>query len=284
MNQPDFSFYTTSSDKKLCFVSTLTNNAQENNEFEIHTHYDEFEIYHFVKGSLFFAFEGKRFEIKDGTMIIISKGTLHRPIIKQPCVYYRKRLLFSKDLFAGFDLSQFDFYNVLSASKIMVFDAEAVSNLQLDEMFEEIEEGLSQNTEYGDFCATVSLFSFLIKAVKSENTINPDSFELHNDKILEIIRYINDNLTNDLNYKEIANRFFFSEKSLYKFFKKNTGFSLGSYIKERRIIKSQELLIAGKSANDAAAGAGFKDYTTFYRSFLKKTGIAPMEYIKSRKK
>ena len=283
MNQPDFSFYATSSDSKLRFVSTLTNNAKENNEFEIHSHFDEFEIYHFVKGELSFAFEGTRLDIKDGTMVIISKGTLHRPIIKEPCVYYRKRLLFSKELFAGFDLSQFDFYNALTSSKIMVFDAKTVFELQLDALFEEIEDGLRKHTEYGDFCATVSLFSFLIKAVKSGKTLDANTFELHNDKILEIIRYINDNLTNELSYKEIADRFFFSEKSLYKFFKKNTGFSLSAYIKERRIIKSQELLISGKSATDAAVGAGFRDYTTFYRSFVKKTGVTPMDYIKNRR-
>jgi len=73
---------------------------------------------------------------------------------------------------------------------------------------------------------------------------------------------------------------FFSEKSLYKFFKKNTGFALASFIKERRILKAQDLLISGKSAKDTAIEAGFCDYTSFYRAFLKKTGISPIKYIK----
>ena len=37
---------------------------------------------------------------------------------------------------------------------------------------------------------------------------------------------------------------------------------------------------AGGTAFDAAQAAGFKDYSVFYRSFLKETGISPAAYIK----
>ena len=41
---------------------------------------------------------------------------------------------------------------------------------------------------------------------------------------------------------------------------------------------------AGCTAFDAAQAAGFKDYSVFYRSFLKETGISPAAYIKRVRK
>ena len=52
---------------------------------------------------------------------------------------------------------------------------------------------------------------------------------------------------------------------------------------ERRIIKAQSILNAGGSAKTAAYIAGFKDFSVFYRCFLKKVGITTTEYIKTDK-
>ena len=95
------------------------------------------------------------------------------------------------------------------------------------------------------------------------------------------MQYIDENLAADLSYQTLAVQANLSVKSLYQFFKQETGFPLGQYIKERRIIKAKTLLNAGASAAEAAAGAGFKDYSVFYRNFQKKTGLTPAEYLKT---
>ncbi len=84
-----------------------------------------------------------------------------------------------------------------------------------------------------------------------------------------------------LKLRHYCKELLYFEKNLYKFLKKETGFTLSNYINERRIIKAQSELNAGNSANEAAASAGFKDYSVFYRSFLRKVGITPTEYIKN---
>ena len=99
-----------------------------------------------------------------------------------------------------------------------------------------------------------------------------------------MLRYIDEHLTEDLSYKAFSKAFYMSEKSLYKFFKKETGFALSTYINERRIIMAQSLLNAGCPAKTAAFGAGFKEYSVFYRCFLKKVGISPTEYLKINRK
>lgn len=283
MKKTDFTIRNTSLNGNIYSVSALTNNAQKNNKFEIHTHYDKFEIYYFIKGDLYFAFEGNRINIEEGSMVIIANGMLHRPIIKNPCLYFRKRILFSRDIFTEFNSSNTELYKMLQKTEIIVLEKQTVDKMKFDILFNEIEDFISQRTKYCDFCAMISIFSLLIKANNCVNAYNENKMELHNDKVLVIMRYIDDNLKEGLTYKNLAKQFSMSEKSLYKFFKKETGFALGNYINERRIIKSQSILNSGKSAKEAAIETGFKDYTVFYRSFLKKTGITPLQYIKNLK-
>ncbi len=280
MNIPDFSVRNISSNGNMYSVSSLTNNAQQNNEFEIHTHYDKFEIYYFLKGDLYFAFEGKRFDVQEGSMIIIATGMLHRPIIKKACLYSRKRLLFTKEIFTDFNATELELYKMLQENKIIILSKDTVEKAHLNDLFCKTEEYLSLHTKHGDFCAVISLFSLLIKICENIDMSATSNDALHNDTVLKIIRYINDNLNESLTYKELAKQFFISEKSLYKFFKKETGFTLSSYINESRIVKAQSVLNSGKSAKEAAIEAGFKDYTVFYRNFLKHTGITPLQYIK----
>lgn len=281
MKKYDYYSEHTGLNNSLSFITMLTKQAQPRSEFEVHAHYNEFEIYHFLEGDLYFAFEGKRFEVMAGTMIIISPGTLHRPIIKTTCRYYRKRVLFNKEIFAGLNTSAIGLSALLRERKIIAIRKEDVSTLQLDTLFNQIEHSLSEGNSYEDFCALISLFSLLIKAEKSSRQNGNDFVFQNNGKADEIVEYIEEHLSESLNYKTISEKFYISEKNLYKLFKKETGFTLSNYINERRIIKAQSILNAGGTANEAAIASGFKDYSVFYRSFLRKVGISPAEYIKS---
>ncbi len=267
-------------DGVIQYISMSTDDPLPNNEREVHAHYNKFEIYYFLEGDLYFAFEGKRFDIKEKTMIIIANGTLHRPIVKSTCRYYRKRILFDKEIFTGFNTTNFELYTLLRKKKFLIFDKNAVESLQLDVLFNEIESSLFKKTPYDDFCALISLFSLLIKAEKNAQDCYNTSLSRSSSKADEIIKFINEHLSENLSYKYLANHFFISEKNLYKFFKKETGFTLSDYISERRIIKAQSLMNAGISANEAAEKSGFNDYSVFYRNFTRKTGITPSEYIK----
>ena len=280
MVNKDFSIKHSGLNGAIKFISSLTQKAYPNSDFEVHTHYQDFEIYHFLEGDLVFAFEGRYIKVEKGSMIIISNGVLHRPIIKSNCRYYRKRILFNKEIFIKFNTMDFEFYNKLKKRKILVLGKEKVEKTGIDTLFCDIERELALNTPYNNFCALISLFSLLIKAEKYSEQIENIVDDTHSEKISQIIRYIDEHMTEDLTYKALSETFCLSEKSLYKFFKKETGFALGSYINERRIIIAQSILNAGGSAQSAAYTAGFRDYSVFYRCFLKKVGMSPAEYIK----
>ena len=264
------------------YTEALTQAAAPNSEYEAHVHHDFFEIYWFLDGKLSFAFEGDRIAVAPGDMLILCSNLLHRPIIQEPCRYHRKRILFHKEIFVRLGEGGYTLQQLLLGKQALKFHAGDICRIGLDRLFGEIGQALEEQTDYGDFAANVLLMHFLIAADKACQWCASGQSTLQPGKVHEIIRYIDNNLTGDLSYRAIGQQFHISEKSLYKLFRQETGFSLGRYIRERRIIKAKSLLNAGSGAFDAAADTGFQDYSVFYRSFTKALGISPAQYAKNK--
>lgn len=262
------------------YIGAVTELALPNSELEMHAEYDEFEIYQFLEGDLFFACEGKRFPVENGTIIMICDCVLHRPVLTKPCRYRRNRILFRKDVFLRYDSQDLALYNRLRQQRMILLPPKIAASSGVDTLFAEITENLMPQTPYGNYCALISLLSLLIKAEQSHTQTLCLNDSGYSQKGAQMLQYIDEHLLEDLNYSAIAKQFFLSEKSLYKFFKKETGFTLGYYICQRRLVRAQSVLNAGGTAVAAAQAAGFKDYSVFYRSFLKELGISPAAYMK----
>lgn len=94
------------------------------------------------------------------------------------------------------------------------------------------------------------------------------------------IVYVDTHYTETLDPDELAKQFGLSRTALTSAFQQSTGLSLHKYISQKRIQAAQILI---RSHNDLplseiAAKVGYEDNTTFYRNFLKITGIAPAKY------
>jgi len=265
--------------ENIKLVESLTQNAKLNSEYEVHSHFKEFEIYWFIKGDLYFSVEGKRIEISDGDMIIICNNCLHRPIIKNQCLYHRKRILFSADLFSKSDLNSYELLYLLLKQKCFKINCERAKESGLDKLFDDIEKELKLKTPYNDFCAVITLYYFLIKAEKL-SSCPEENQAIQSKKAYRVMEYIEQNISSKLTYQKISQEFNTSVKSLYKLFTEETGYSLGKYICVRRIVKAKALINSGMSASEAALLAGFEDYSVFYRSFVKEVGISPSKYQK----
>lgn len=260
-------------------INRCTKNAQPETYYEPSWH-DFFEVYWFLDGDIMFAFEGEMLDIIPGEMIIISNHQLHRPMLKSNCTYHRKRITFSPDTILKLDYDGANLYRLLTSRKIIRLSKEIVKEHKLDILFNEIEYEMNNSSYYHELATAIKLFYFLIKSESvCQNNITA-SDNICNNVALEIINYINKNISSDLSYKKIAEKFFFTSKNLYKVFKKETGFTLANYVKQRRIINAKALLSMGHSAIYAASASGFKDYSVFYRSFIKETGVSPTAYPK----
>ena len=90
------------------------------------------------------------------------------------------------------------------------------------------------------------------------------------------IRYIEDNITEDLSYDEIAGRAYVSSFYFQRAFSILCGVTLGEYIRNRRLtLAGMELLSGEVKIIDAAVKYGYDSPDSFAKAFTRFHGISP---------
>lgn len=100
-----------------------------------------------------------------------------------------------------------------------------------------------------------------------------------------ILDYIDSEFTDpNISLSSIASRFGFTEAYVSYFFKEHTGENFISYLTDKRIQLSCELLsTTSQSVSDIAAHVGYNSDQVFRRAFKRKMDIGPAEYRNSHK-
>ena len=96
----------------------------------------------------------------------------------------------------------------------------------------------------------------------------------------DIIKYINENITDRLQISIIAAHFYLSDAYVCRAFKAQTGTTINKYITARRITIAKQYLAKGSTVLNACEKSGFRDYTNFVKAFTKLVGISPKKYEK----
>lgn len=121
--------------------------------------------------------------------------------------------------------------------------------------------------------------SYEIDVMKSKTKLEK------NDKVGEMIRYINENLENDLKLEELSEQFGISSRYVRKYFLQNMGMKCTEYINILRIGKAKELLCEpSNSVTDVALMTGFNSSQYFCRIFRRQMGMTPVEYCRMWRK
>lgn len=107
-----------------------------------------------------------------------------------------------------------------------------------------------------------------------------DTISLHTD-IKEIINYMHENYTKDINRDTTAQVYHISPKHLSSLLKQEVGMNFTDYLAYIRIEKAKTLLKTTKlSITEIYESTGFNNRTTFIRTFKKETGLTPSEFRK----
>lgn len=97
-----------------------------------------------------------------------------------------------------------------------------------------------------------------------------------NEGITNAIAYIEDNLTADIDINEIAGKAYVSSFYFQKIFNVLCGFTVGEYIRNRRLtLAAQELCSSDIKVIDAAMKYGYDSPDSFSRAFTKFHGVNP---------
>ena len=99
------------------------------------------------------------------------------------------------------------------------------------------------------------------------------------------INYIEEHILDDINSADIANSVYMSPFYFQKGFKIMTGYTVGEYIKCRRLYIAALNLISGNlKVIDAAYKYGYNTPESFTKAFVKFHGVSPVQLKKDVRK
>jgi YesN/AraC family two-component response regulator len=121
---------------------------------------------------------------------------------------------------------------------------------------------------------------FLKAGALTDRTSPPPAVTLSQyHKVLQAVRFINDNYRTDIRLAAAAGAAGMSPAHFSRIFKKVMGLSYQDYLNSRRITKAQNLLRTGaQTITEIALSLGFADATGFGRIFKKLTRQTPSAY------
>lgn len=253
---------------------------------ELHQH-PFYEIFFFLSGNVNYIIEGRTYNLRPGDILLTGSADIHRPDVRPGKPYERIVVWLADDVFIslkdlfGEDLTSCFTDAALKDYRLIRPDSQKITDLK--RICGKISEA-RKGRELGSAALVYSYMTEFLVKVSRAYYDTPDSIKndiTENEKVNQILLYINENLTEELSLDQLASRFYISKYYLSRQFKQYTGLSLYQYIIKKRLITSRNLLRNGVPVMDACLRCGFSDYSNFLKVFKREFGKNPSEYYRS---
>lgn len=254
-------------------IDHITTDAPSSANFFLHCH-DAYEILLFESGDSRFVVEDKTYTLHPGDIIIARKHEMHRIYHNTPARYQRFVLMVDPEFFMRHNCQEYE-AQFLNTSRDVdnKISADLVRSSGLYDAFlryKRFSKDFSENCDSPILIATVIEILYLINQTTRFSTADYTS-----GPIKSVIQYLNNTYTEDITLDMLAEKFYISKYYLCRAFHKATGLTVHDYIRLKRLTLARELKAEGKSISEAAILAGFSDYSSFYRAYVKVFGTSP---------
>ncbi|SFP89417.1 AraC-type DNA-binding protein [Butyrivibrio proteoclasticus] len=255
----------------------------DNENIDIPFHYHDFDkLILILNGNVKYIIEGREYELLPFDFVLVNRFDIHKPVYEADNgqkEYDRIILYLNHEFLEKYGL--LDAFHKTKEIESYVVRFPANISTKIYDGFVKIENDLKvENEEYaGKLSTRIDVLSSLIefnKACISEE-LGFTQEARYNRKVIDIIEYINKNLSKDLTIERLADHFYMSKYHMMRVFKQETGYSVHQYVSEKRILYARTLIMSGTPATSACLEAGFKDYSSFSRAFKLQLGILPSE-------
>ncbi len=257
---------------KAYTYGAVTYNPQ-NRKHPMHMH-DNYEIYSFLSGDAEYYVEGSRYPLECGDIILIRKSESHQLVPKSNAPYSRSVINFDVPFLKEFDPSNrfMQMFNDRPLGKFNHYPATLFPENNWQYYLKKIVESQDKERQFAYLLPLLAELSDCYDIVKNSTDHLPVS-----DQITSIIRFINQNLQNELSLSLLCEYFYLSKAHLNRIFKQATGSTVWNYILIKRLMLARERLLSGTAPTNVYSQCGFQDYTTFYRAYKKQFGVSPKQ-------
>lgn len=249
---------------------------QETQEVDYHYHdFDKITI--FIKGSVTYTIEGKSYELRPYDIVLVRHGDIHRLTVDNSKVYERIIVYISPNFMNAYKTDSYDLSCCFQKALQEESNVLRIPSLEKSSLFRSItrlEQSFADDGYAADLYRQVLFLEFMIHLNRAarKNRLEFIDTDNCNAKIVDILRYINDHLTGDLGIDTLAGKFYISKYYMMRRFKQETGYTLGQYISQKRLLFAKELISSGVPASQVCFDCGFRDYSTFSRAYRKVFG------------
>lgn len=259
---------------------------QKKTEFEIHYH-DFNKIIVFISGEVTYIIEGKSYKLKPWDILLVGKNDLHLPIISSTIPYVRMILWLNPMFLEGHNKNSCDLlscFQLASERKLNLIRLDNKHIISLRQNLIDLEEEIQDNAFGSTILRNALFLQFIVKInrlfIGMDINKNIDDIR-YDSRIEDVLGFINSNLEKDLSIGMLSKAFYLNKYYLMHLFKKETGYTLYSYILKKRVIKASYLIKSNMQSGDVCSKCGFGDYSSFVRAFKKEFGLSPKQYHKS---
>jgi len=249
-------------------------------------HYHDFnKLIIFIKGSVTYYIEGKTYELKPYDIVLVNAGELHRPVVNDDSDYERIIIYISPGFLNQYKTSDYDLtycFNQAKQERSNVLRINLAQKSKLYQVCKELEHSFSEEEYASELYHNLLFLEFMIHlnrmALADNISYLVDTYS--NDKIRQIIEYIHTHLKEDLSIDSIANALYINKHYLMHLFKSETGYTIGNYITNKRLILAKEMIQNGVSVTQACYECGYKNYSSFFRAYKKHYKDAPKDILR----
>lgn len=248
-------------------------------DFEYHYH-DFNKIVILLKGDINYIIEGKTYTLKPYDIVLVNAGEIHKAAYLKDSEYERIIIYVLPQFIKNYCNEAYNLNSCFEKAKEEHSSVLRIPSLDKSKLYQvclELVHSLHDKDFANELYQKILFLEFMIQLNRTalSNHVNFMNSENSNTKLLQILEYINTNLTEDITIDSLAQYFYLSRYYLMHFFKSETGYTIGNYITEKRLMLAKSLVLNGSSITEACYNSGFKNYSTFSRAFKKAYQTVP---------
>ena len=242
-------------------------------------HYHEFcKLLFLVSGKGNYVVDGHRYLLQPGDVVLVGSRSVHCPELEADTPYERVILYISPEFLQQQSTPDGDLHSCFAGAFGHVLRLKEKERQQLFAQLTRLEEALNSREFGGSVLSQALLLRLLVQIGRFQRQTDiqhPKPAAPQNSRVLEIMGYMDAHLAEDLNVDLLAERFYGSKYHMMRLFRQETGFTVHTYLLQRRLFFARELIEKGMRATEACYRSGFRSYSSFTRAYGRYFGTTP---------
>lgn len=242
-------------------------------------HYHEFcKLLLLVSGKGNYVVDGQRYRLQPGDAVLIGSRSVHRPELEAGTAYERIIIYIAPEFLEKASTEDCNLTEIFSARRGPILRMKESRRRRVFTMAAELEEELSTDAYGREILSSSALLRLLVelgRSLRQTDSQKPEPVMPNNPRVLEIMRYIEEHLAEDLDIDDLAEIFYISKYHMMRLFHREVGTTIHAYLSQRRLLHARELIGKGMRATEACYRSGFRSYSSFTRSYSKYFGTTP---------